>query len=161
MIPELAPPQYYVTSVDMDVTPSVGETIVGSVGSTFELSEPRITTDPDGFQCQADLSLSLYERGYAPWDVDNDSVTMFGEIDTSFLIHIPGEHESLENYVTAWQESDGYYDLDVEFRHHVESGVLQYIIAPVGEMLENSYDGVIPRIVFSGQFDDKPQSKEK
>lgn len=147
MIQNLTLPEYYINSVEIDVTPTVGETVIGTVGSEFDIEKPTFTAEPDGFQCTASLTLELYVDGKAPWQVDEP--TKFGDVDVEFLIHIPESRAEIEGYLGDWADGDPYTEMDEEFRHHIESGILQYIIDPVGDMLSNSYNGIIPRMHFT------------
>ncbi|WP_424005599.1 hypothetical protein ACOZ4I_20290 (plasmid) [Haloarcula salina] len=146
MIPDLSLPEYYITSVDIDATPTVGKTVIGSVGSEFDIENPTYTSDPEGFQCSASLKLDLYVDGKAPWQVEDP--TKFGEIEVDLLIHIPDEREKIESHVEDWSDDSPYEEVNEELRHHIESGILQYIIDPIGDLLSNSYNGIIPRMRF-------------
>lgn len=158
MITELAVPKYYIKSVDVDVTPTVGETVIGTVGSTFEPSNPALTNDPQGFQCDAELVFNLYERGKTPWDgTDDSTVKKVGDFQTEFRIHIPDETNKIRPYVSGWLNSNDYADVDDEFRVHLESGILQHIITPLGDLLESSYNGIVPRMILS-YTRDEPES---
>lgn len=147
MIPDLPLPEYYINSVDINVTPTVGETVVGTVGSEFDIENPKFTSDPEGFQCSATLKLDLYADGKAPWQIDDP--TKFGDIEVDFLIHITESREAIEDYVDDWTADSSYEDIDEDFIHHLESGILQHIIDPIGDILSNSYNGVVPRMIFT------------
>lgn len=150
MINTLPLPDYYLESVDIDVSPTVGETVIGVVGSSLELADPTLHEGDNGFECEATLSLQLFVDGHAPWQLDDDeSGETFGDVETTFRIHVPGSESELKPHVAEWIETEDYGVVDREFRHHLESGILQYIIDPIGELLENSYNGIIPRIAFT------------
>ena len=149
MIQELSLPEYYLESVDVDVSPRIGERVIGVVGTNLELENPSIIQDPTGFQCSGTLLLQLYEKGKAPWEVEDSSQTLeFGTVETEFVIYISGDESTLLNYTQEWIEM-GEYDLaNPDFKTHLESGILQYVIDPIGKLLETSYSGIVPRITF-------------
>ncbi|KTG11386.1 hypothetical protein AUR64_03785 [Haloprofundus marisrubri] len=149
MIPTLELPEYYLESVDMDVSPTVGETVVGVLGSNLQVESPTLKDEPEGLQCEAALSLQLFYNGKAPWQVDEEVEERFGTVDTEFVIYVPGEESQFEPYIEEWLSTEEYKAADREFRHHLESGILQYILDPIGELLENSYNGIVPRIAFT------------
>ncbi|WP_254547207.1 hypothetical protein [Halomarina pelagica] len=152
MIPSFELPEYYLKSVDIDVSPTVGETVIGVLGSNLQVEPPIFEEDPEGFQCEASLSLHLFHNGKAPWQVDEEKAEeRFGTVDTEFIIHIPGEMATFVPYVDEWITTEEYQDADQKFRDHLESGILQYILDPIGELLENSYNGIVPRISFTSR----------
>lgn len=153
MISDLPLPEYYVRSFDVDVNPTVGETIIGAVGIEFELENPEYIQEPPGFQCDAHLEMELYIDGNAPWQSDEEDVELFGSAVTDFLIYLPENGANINEYVQAWVDNGSYHDLDGEVQHHLESGVLQYIIDPLGDMLANSYNGVTPRMMMTAPGD--------
>ncbi|WP_418282661.1 hypothetical protein [Halorubrum sp. DTA98] len=63
-------------------------------------------------------------------------------------ILVPGDHEDLSPYYETWDEGT-YTDVDDAFIQHVESGVLHHVITPVGDLVEKSFSGIIPRMVIT------------
>ena len=150
MIADLALPEYYLESANIDISPTVGKTVSGVVASSLKLEQPTLTEAPEGFQCEASLTLLLFEDGKAPWQVEDDEKPeKFGTIHADFLIFIPGEPTHLESYVDAWISTGEYQSSEADFRHHLESGVLQYIMDPIGDLLETSYNGIVPRMILT------------
>lgn len=149
MISEFPVPEYYVKSVDMNIAPRVGQTIVGQVGSELEMSTPTLVNGPEGFQCHLSLELSLYDDGGAPWQVDKDaSIVEFGDIKIQAIVFLSGSHTQYRDYYETW--SDGTYsDVDKEFARHLESGILQHLVNPFGELTDRSFNGLVPRMIFS------------
>ena len=161
MISDLELPEYYLKSVDIDASPTVGETVVGVIGSNLQLETPSLDNDPTGFHCEASLSLGLFYDGEAPWQVDtDDEVEKFGTVETQFLIYLPGDPDKLEPYVDKWVSTGEYRAVDSAFRHHLESGILQYVIDPIGELLANSYNGIVPRISLTHTGSDKVKTEK-
>lgn len=161
MIAELELPEYYLESVDIDVSPTVGETVMGVMGSNLELETPSLDDDPKGFHCEASLSLTLFYNRAAPWQVENEEeIEEFGTVETRFRIYLLGEPDELEPYVDEWISTGEYRAVDSEFRHHLESGILQYVIDPIGELLENSYSGIVPRIALTHMATNEGDSGE-
>jgi len=149
MIPNLSLPEYYVRSVDIEVGPSLGTTVVGEVSSGFDVFDPELSSNPEGLACEAVLELELYPEEKAPWNVeDTANIEEFGYAEVQVAVLIPGPQEQLEPYYHTWQSGD-YTDVDHEFCHHLESGLVQHIVNPVGDLLDNSFNGVIPRMFFT------------
>jgi len=149
VIPELSVPEYYVRSVDIEAEPDIGTAVVGEVSSGFDVFAPELSSDPEGLTCEAHLSLELYPTDKAPWNVENTTDSEeFGSADVQTTILIPGPQEQLEPYFHTWQSGD-YSDVGYDFSHHLESGLVQHIVNPVGNLLGNSFSGIIPRMVFT------------
>lgn len=149
MIPDLSLPEYYVRSVDIEADPDPGTTVVGEVSSGFDMFDPELSSDPEGFTCEAVLELELYPQEKAPWNVDDtEDSEEFGRVEVHTTVFIPGQQEQLEPYYHTWQSGD-YTDVDQDFSHHLESGLVQQILNPVGDLLENSFSGVVPRLFFT------------
>lgn len=148
MIEGLEAPEYYIHSVDLEVNPTIGQREVGQVGMDFSMEDPKLNESPEGFSCQSILELELYREGGAPWEGEEDSESEFGEITIETTIFNPGDHSSFERYVEEWNE-ESYQKIDRQFAHHLESGILQNVINPIGDLLSNSFNGVVPRLIFS------------
>jgi len=149
MIADLSLPEYYVRSVNIEANPNLGTTVVGEVSSEFNVFDPELSSDPEGLTCEAELNLDLYPREKAPWNVDEmaDSEE-FGYVEIQTAVLIPGPQEELEPYYHTWQSGE-YTDVNREFSHHLESGLVQHIVNPVGDILGNSFSGVIPRMMLT------------
>ncbi|WP_265112268.1 hypothetical protein [Halosolutus halophilus] len=146
MISSLELPEYYITSVNIDISPELGQTIQGQVSSQFEVTNPELIEEPDGLTCEAKLELDLYQEGDAPWQVsESETPEEFGRIEANTYIFIPGEHDNFKPNYQRWEDGS-YYDVDSEFRQHLESGVLHRIITPIGDLVGNSFNGVVPRM---------------
>lgn len=155
MFDDLPVPEYYVESVDVDVEPREGETIPGQVAMDFEMSDPEHNEYAGGFRCRASLDMQLYTEENAPWQVESEEETeRFGEASMETIVFVEGPQSRFEEYVEAW-EKGGYEALDEEFVHHLESGILQHAISPIGDLLSNSYSGIVPRMVFTRRFEDR------
>jgi len=156
MIQDIPLPEYYLESVDIDVSPQIGESVIGVVGTNLELKNPALESDPAGFRCDGTLLLQLFEKGQAPWEVDNfDESSKFGTAETKFVIYIPSTDSPLDDHVDKWIDGGEYSELDADFKTHLESGILQYIIDPIGTLLETSYSGIVPRVTFTPPSEDE------
>jgi hypothetical protein len=148
MIPQLGIPEYYVQSVEIDADPIIGEPVMGSVFSSFNVTDPELRTDPSGLSCRATLELELFPADEALVDTiddinqENDS-QRFGSVEVTCLIFVPGEQSDLERYHSTWLEQEYEY-LDSEFIAHLESGLLREILNPIGRLLSDSFEGIVP-----------------
>lgn len=162
MIQDLPLPKYYLENVDIDVAPQIGETIIGVMGTNVAFENPRMGENPGGFRCDGKLSLHLYRSGETPWEVDDeDEIDKFGSVETEFTIHIPSESAIVKEHTEEWIETKEYSAVDSAFRTHLESGILQYIIDPIGKLLETSYSGIVPRISFSHSSTEESELEEE
>lgn len=160
MIQDLPVPDYYVEGVDINVEPKEGETIPGQVAMDFEMSDPEYNEYAGGFRCQASLDMQLFTEGNAPWQVEGeDDTEQFGEASMETVVFVPGPHSRFEEYIETW-DANGYEALDEEFIYHLESGILQHVITPIGDLLSNSYSGVVPRMIFTPRFDEQDANEE-
>jgi hypothetical protein len=148
MIPDLDLPEYYITSVDVNVEPEIGHTVQGQVSMSFDMSDPEMYEDPEGLFCEADLDLDLYREGEAPWQTTDSENKPFGEIGIETIIFISGTRSEFEPSLSDWEE-ESYHDVDEDLKHHIESGILHQIVSPIGDLVENSFNGVVPRMIFS------------
>lgn len=149
MIPDLSLPEYYVHSVAIGASPETGSAVVGEVSSGFDAFDPELSSDPEGLTCEAVLTLDLYSTDKAPWNVEETADSeLFGSVEVETTVLVPGPQEQLEPYYHTWQSGE-YSDVDTDFAHHLESGVVQHIVNPVGNLLGNSFSGVIPRMIFT------------
>jgi len=140
MIPELGVPEYHVQSVDIDAEPTPGTTVVGVVVSTIEIQNPERQDDPAGLVCEASIELELHlQKEVEDENFDNQ----FGSIEVDLLIFIPEEDDELAEYVSEWKEH-GYEELDHKFIRHVESGILEDVLNPIGDLLSPSFRGIVP-----------------
>lgn len=155
-------PEYYIDSLDINVSPRIQNPIQGSVSLEFDMTNPQLSNDPAGFRCQTELEFRIYERGEAPWERENpkdvDQEDPHGLIEVSAIVFLPGPKNEYQDYYDSW-DNGSYYDLDDDFIYHIESGILQHIVNPIGNLLENSYTGLIPRMRFSRR-DDGENSNE-
>ncbi|WP_436348822.1 hypothetical protein [Natronorubrum sp. FCH18a] len=150
MIPDYSVPEYYIDNLDVDVSPRVQDPIQGSVSLDFDMTDPKLSDAPSGFQCQTRMVFRIYERGKAPWEspeLDKQDEP-HGSIEVTAIVFVPGPQDEYREYHDSWSEGS-YYDLDDDFIYHLESGILQYIVNPIGDLLENSYSGIVPRMRFS------------
>jgi len=156
MISEYPVPEYYIDSLNIDVSPRVQNPIQGSVSLEFDMTNPQLVDDPEGFRCLAEIELRTYERGDAPWERDQTDETEeedpHGLIEVSAIVFLPGPQSEYQEYYDSW-DNGSYHDLGDDFIYHLESGILQHIVTPIGDLLENSYTGIIPRMRFSQRAD--------
>ncbi|QCC49472.1 hypothetical protein [Halobellus limi] len=160
MIPDLELPEYYVESVDIDITPEVGHTVHGQVSSQFTVQNPELCEDPAGLTCEAELELDLYRDGDAPWQIsDPDDADEFGHIHALTQIFIPGEPDEFSPHYEEWNNGS-YRDVDREFMQHLESGILHQVISPLGDLVGNSFNGVVPRMIITPPEYDEQAGEE-
>lgn len=156
MIQDIPLPEYYLESIDIDVSPQIGESVIGVVGTNLELSNPSIEAEPPGFRCDGTLLLQLFEKGQAPWEVDDfEKSSQFGIAEIEFVVYISSTHPIIKENVEPWIDGEVYSELDTDFKTHLESGILQYIIDPIGKLLETSYSGLVPRVSFTPPSEDE------
>jgi hypothetical protein len=156
MIPEYPVPEYYLTDLDLDFEPRIGETVTGAVTLEFEIDNPEISSNPAGLMCESEFSFDLYVEGEAPWETDEegDTPSPIGEVRAEADIFLPGPPDRYEDHYETW-ESETYESLDTDFIYHIESGILQHVVNPIGDLLSNSYSGIVPRMRFSGPLGDE------
>lgn len=150
MIPEYPVPDYYLRTLEIDMEPELEDTIIGSVSLDFEMTDPVVSAEPAGFKCEANLEFTLYVQGDAPWETseDGEAGPPVGNVDVVADVFVPGDHDRYEQYYDSWADGE-YQDMDAEFIHHLESGILENLLNPIGQLLSNSYNGLIPRMRFS------------
>jgi hypothetical protein len=141
-------PEYYIQSVNIDMSPIISETVIGTMGTNIQIEEPFLDNNPKGFQCEVALSLHLFSEGEAPWQTE-DTNEPFGTVDVEFVTYVPDEPNVIEPHIEDWISTGEYRTATHDFRHHIESGILQYIINPIGTLVETTYTGMIPRIAFT------------
>lgn len=160
MIGDLPVPEYYAEGVDIDVEPKAGETTPGQVSMDFEMSDPEYNEHAGGFRCRASLDMQLFVEGNAPWQVeDEDRTEQFGEASMETILFVAGPKSRFDEYIETWENS-GYESLDEAFVHHLESGILQHVISPIGDLLSNSYSGVVPRMMLTKRFEERDVDRE-
>jgi len=140
MIQELGIPEYHIQSIDIDVEPTIGDTVVGLVFSTIEVTNPEIREEPSGLVCEASIELELHPQR----EVENDNLeSLYGTIEADLMIFIPGDIDTLGPYASQW-EKESYEELDNDFIRHVESGILEDVLNPIGDLLSASFRGIVP-----------------
>jgi hypothetical protein len=143
MIPDISIPEYYIESLDLNANPEPSETTVGHVTVEFEMHSPELFDEPEGFASQLELSLELFEGEWT-----NDDKKEFGNVDVEGIVFVEGSRDSLDTFHSQWTEGS-YTDMDGEFIDHIESGILPKLLVPVANLVNNSFDGVLPRMRFT------------
>jgi hypothetical protein len=149
-------PTYYITSVDLDFDPIIGDTVPGNVTVEIGMYDPDFHDDSMLFTCRCELEISLQATGANDEDTEYETMEM-GDIDVDMIIALEGNNtydsEYYQAHIDQW-EDEGYTSTSDEFQMQIESELLHDVFYPLSSLLRDSYRGIIPRIRFQPNSED-------
>jgi len=139
--------EVYISDLDLSHEPNLSEIEQGSVSLEFEvIGNPVYDEDIDRLCGDFRISISMEENK----SVKNETQKEVGSVDVEVTATLPGEREELESYIQIWEE-EGYHHLPKEVRYQIESSFTTRVFSPISGLIENSFRGILPGVMFSGE----------
>lgn len=144
-------PEMYIESLEISLEPNIEDIDMGGVDIEFEIDEnPDFLENKGRLEAEFTLECSLikYPTPFHSSTNENESENEIGEFETDVITVVEGEKEEFEEYLDTW-EKEGYQSISQEFRYYIEYGFLTEIFAPISKIIDNSFRGVLPGLMFT------------
>jgi hypothetical protein len=142
-------PRYYVQEAEISIDPNFKDIDIGGASLEFEVDDsPQYDEDLGALVFETEINLDLFCYDDDLGETRAESGEDIGEVETEVKIVIEGNEAEFQKYLATW-EDEGYREVDWDFRHHLESGYLTEVISPIGHLVDDSFRGVLPGLVFT------------
>lgn len=157
-------PRYYITNVELEFDPIIGQTILGNISMSIDMYSPEFDKDSSLFTCWCDLGIELDVTGVREEGDEIEEETL-GEIDLEMIIALEGRDGELasvdiDDEIETWSE-DGYSAISKNLRYIIESEILNEILFPLSSLLSDQYRGLTPRIALQSSEQREEDNEEE
>lgn len=157
--------EYHIQEIQADLSPTFGEVKFAGAHLELEMGEGIYNDEEDSLQTEATLELNLYsEEDHEGAEDDDLGEPSHGSIKLEIGIFVEEISANIENMniqeeVGKWN-SEGYEHIHPRIIGIIESGFVSEIIAPIDQLLDDSFVGILPIYVFTERPGEEEELEE-
>lgn len=135
----------YVRDLDFSHEPNLDRTEQGNIEIAFEvIGDPEYDEKIRSLCGDFRISITMWQQDES---IEEDR-NQVGSAEVEVTVTLPGEEEEIESYIKTWKK-DGYHHLPEKVRYQIESSFTTQVFGPLSSLVDNSFRGILPGILFS------------